>query len=56
MLVPIADEILKKMNIHISLLRFISHFYLMNLALLIGFIKYAKGVESNVWKPTQRYQ
>jgi len=56
MLLPVADVILKRLNIHVSLLRFISHFYLMNLALLIGFIKYAKGVESNVWKPTQRYQ
>ncbi len=56
MLLPIVDTMLKKLNIHVSLLRFISHFYLMNLALLIGFIKYAKGVESNVWKPTQRYQ
>ena len=56
MLAPIADALLKKLNIHVLLLRFISHFYLMNLALLIGFFKYIKGVESNVWKPTQRYQ
>ena len=56
MLTPIADEMLKKLNIHVFLLRFISHFYLMNLALFIGFFKYIKGVESNVWKPTQRYQ
>jgi len=56
MLVPVADVMLKKFNTHVFLLRFISHFYLMNLALLIGFFKYIKGVESNVWKPTQRYQ
>ena len=56
MLAPIADALLKKLNIHVFLLRFVSHFYLMNLALLIGFFKYIKGVESNVWKPTQRYQ
>ena len=56
MLAPIADVVLKKLNIHVFLLRFVSHFYLMNLALLIGFFKYIKGVESNVWKPTQRYQ
>jgi len=56
MLAPIADAILKKVNIHVFLLRFVSHFYLMNLALMIGFFKYIKGVQSNVWKPTQRYQ
>jgi cellulose synthase/poly-beta-1,6-N-acetylglucosamine synthase-like glycosyltransferase len=55
-LMPIVDILLKKLNIHVLLLRFISHFYLMNLALLVGFIKYIKGVESNIWKPTQRYQ
>ncbi|MDQ3072112.1 MAG: glycosyl transferase family 2, partial [Bacteroidota bacterium] len=54
--VPLMDAVLKKVNFHSRLLRFVSHFYLMNLALLVGFIKYAKGVESNIWKPTQRYQ
>lgn len=32
----------------------ISHFYLMNLALFIGFFKYLIGVKSSVWTPTQR--
>jgi cellulose synthase/poly-beta-1,6-N-acetylglucosamine synthase-like glycosyltransferase len=56
MLVPLLDELLKRFKIHLSLLRFISHFYLMNLALLIGFVRFVLGVESNVWKPTQRFQ
>jgi len=56
LLLPVCDWLLKKWNIHVFLLRFVSHFYLMNLALLVGFFKYIKGVESNVWKPTQRYQ
>ena len=56
LIIPLLDALLKRMHIHIRLLRFISHFYLMNLALLIGFFKYVKGVESNIWKPTQRYQ
>lgn len=51
-----ADYLLKKINIHIRLFRFITHFYLMNLALFKGFIWYMKGIESNVWKPTQRNQ
>lgn len=32
----------------------ISHFYLMNLALLTGFFKYLSGVETNIWQPTKR--
>lgn len=30
------------------------HFYSMNLALLIGFFRFMKGVESSVWNPTRR--
>jgi len=37
-------------------LRFINHFFTMNIALLLGFIEYAKGVKSNVWQPTKRNQ
>lgn len=48
---PVIDWLL---NINFSLLKFVSHFYLMNLALLKGFITYVKGVESNVWEPTKR--
>lgn len=32
----------------------ISHFYLMNLALLKGFFIFLKGIESSIWQPTQR--
>lgn len=56
MSLPVIDFILKKINIHIRILRFITHFYLMNLALLVGLFKYIKGVNSNVWKPTERNQ
>lgn len=54
--IPLIDSLIKKVGIHISLFRFISHFYLMNLALLIGFFRYINGVESNIWKPTERFQ
>lgn len=53
---PIIDIILRKINLHIILLRFITHFYSMNLALLIGFFKYLIGVKTNVWTPTKRNQ
>jgi len=54
MIVPFIDAVLKKINIHLSLLRFISHFYMMNLALLIGLVNYMTGVKTNIWKPTER--
>ncbi len=53
---PFIDSFFKKVKINFTLLRFISHFYLMNLALLVGFFRFVSGVESNVWKPTQRFQ
>ncbi len=53
---PLIDFILKKVNIHISILRFITHFLFMNLALFIGFFKFLKGVKNNVWQPTKRNQ
>jgi cellulose synthase/poly-beta-1,6-N-acetylglucosamine synthase-like glycosyltransferase len=54
LLVPFIDAGLKKINIHLSLLRFISHFYVMNLALLMGLVSYMTGVKTNIWKPTER--
>jgi len=55
-LVPLFDFLLKKCNIHIIFVRFVTHFYGMNLALMVGFFKYLKGVNSNVWQPTKRNQ
>lgn len=37
-----------------SSFRFISHFYLMNFALLEGFVKFCKGIKTSVWQPIQR--
>lgn len=50
----IADFYLRKIHIQIIILRFITHFYIMNLALLVGFFKYLIGVKANVWEPTNR--
>ncbi|MBL7932958.1 MAG: glycosyltransferase [Bacteroidia bacterium] len=36
------------------LLKFISHFYLMNFALLEGFFRFTKGVKSSIWQPVKR--
>ncbi len=50
------DLILQKIGIHTVFLRYISHFLGMNWALLLGFIRYFKGVKTNVWEPTKRNQ
>ena len=54
LITPIIDYLLRKYGIHIILLRFISHYYYMNLGLFIGLLKYIKGVKTNVWEPTKR--
>ncbi|MBO3270993.1 glycosyltransferase [Hymenobacter defluvii] len=43
-------------NRHLRALRFITHFYSMNAALLLGLYRYARGVRTTVWEPTQRFQ
>ncbi|HEX3007148.1 MAG TPA: glycosyltransferase [Bacteroidales bacterium] len=53
-LASVIDFYLKKIHLQIIILRFITHFYTMNLALLIGFFKYLIGVKANVWEPTNR--
>ena len=37
-------------------LRFVGHFYYMNLALLVGWWRYVRGQRSAVWQPTARNQ
>jgi len=54
MFLILPDIFLVKINKHVVILRFVTHFYLMNLALLIGMVKFFKGIKSNVWEPTQR--
>ncbi len=50
------DNILGLFGKQIVILRFITHFYSMNLALAAGLIKVLKGVKTNVWEPTERNQ
>ena len=50
------DVILKKIGIHNVFLRYITHFIAMNVALMVGMFQYIKGIKSNVWEPTKRFQ
>jgi len=54
--IPFLDFVLRKLNIHLRLMRFITHFYTMNLALFIGFFRFTRGVKSGIWKVTKRNQ
>jgi hypothetical protein len=45
---------LGKVGIHNRLLKFVAHFYSMNFAVLMGYVRYKKGISSNTWNPTQR--
>jgi len=51
---PLLDKCFSKLNLHIFGLRLMAYFYIMNLALLIGFFKYVKGIKSSAWNPTKR--
>ena len=56
LIIPFMEHILRKIGIQILPLRFISHFVLMNMALLAGFFKFTGGIRNNVWQPTSRTQ
>jgi cellulose synthase/poly-beta-1,6-N-acetylglucosamine synthase-like glycosyltransferase len=51
---PVLNYLFNQLNLKIRWLQGISYFILMNIALLTGFIKYLKGVRTNVWEPTRR--
>ena len=51
---PVVDALLKRVGIHLVLLRFASYFYTMNLALINGFVMYLRGIKTNTWNPTKR--
>ncbi|HWB64426.1 MAG TPA: glycosyltransferase [Chitinophagales bacterium] len=51
---PVIDALLKALGVNLVLLRFASYFYMMNLALVNGFIIFMRGVKSSAWTPTKR--
>ena len=55
-LIPFFEQFLRKLGIHIIILRFITHFYIMNLALFIGMFDYLISTKKSYWKPTKRRQ
>ncbi|MBX0289876.1 glycosyltransferase [Hymenobacter sp. HSC-4F20] len=55
-LLLLLDGALHRVGVHSRLLRFITHFYGMNAALLLGLWRFLGGVKTTVWEPTQRFQ
>jgi cellulose synthase/poly-beta-1,6-N-acetylglucosamine synthase-like glycosyltransferase len=51
---PLFDKLQKLLGLNNFLMRLASYFVWMNLALLIGYVNYKKGVRSNVWSRTER--
>ncbi|MFN8295181.1 MAG: glycosyltransferase [Chitinophagales bacterium] len=51
---PIIDALLFTFGKEFKPLRRFHYFIIMNIAVLIGFIKFCKGVKTNVWQPTTR--
>jgi len=53
-LIPLIDFLLQKINIHIKLFRYLTHFIAMNFAMTVGFIKSLFGVKKTYWNPSKR--
>lgn len=51
---PIIDALFFTFGLEFKPLRRFDYFIVMNLAVFSGFIKFCKGVKSNVWQPTIR--
>lgn len=52
--IPLLDWVFRKMNFNVVIIRYITYFNAMNLALFNGFFKYLKGVQNGIWQPTKR--
>jgi cellulose synthase/poly-beta-1,6-N-acetylglucosamine synthase-like glycosyltransferase len=51
---PFVDLILFTFDVEFRPLRRFHYFIAMNIAVFLGFLKFCKGVKSNVWQPTTR--
>ncbi len=53
-MIPLFDLLFKSLGYHNRFMRLVTHFFAMNLALLIGMFKVMKPVRSGVWDRTNR--
>ena len=52
----LLDFIFKSLNVNIKILRYTTHFTIMNVALFIGFFKFIRGNSNGIWNRTERLQ
>lgn len=52
--VAMLDVVISKSGHHFKPSRFLRYFYLMNLALFVGFFRFLRGPQNSVWEPTRR--
>lgn len=58
-LIPISflvDYFSRRQGVQLVWLRYIIHFTSMNVALLVGMLRFFGGIRSSVWQPTKRHQ
>ncbi len=53
-ILPLFDFCLEGLGVHQRHLRFIRYFVVMNIAILMGFIKFLQGIQSGTWEPPKR--
>jgi cellulose synthase/poly-beta-1,6-N-acetylglucosamine synthase-like glycosyltransferase len=56
LLTLLIDFVLSRLQIDLPVLRNVNYFMAMNLALLVGFLRFLNGIKSNVWQPSYRQQ
>ncbi len=54
--IVLLERLLSAMRINMGILRLLTHFLYMNIALMSGFFKFLSGVKSSIWEPTPRHQ
>jgi len=52
--IPLVNYLLNQLNLNLKPLKGVTYLIMMNIALLLGFFKYLKGINTNVWEPTKR--
>ena len=53
-ILPLFDFYLEGLGVHQRHLRFVRYFVVMNIAILMGFIKFLQGIQSGTWEPPKR--
>ncbi len=53
-IIPMIDKLIQRLGLRYALIRNISYFNMMNVALLAGMSHFLKGIQTSIWQPTKR--